>query len=147
MSGTSLLQVDARELERVTHALAGTSLKIKENVLIGVGAEIESQVRKRIDEDKTAPDGTDWEVWSESYRKTRRGQHSLLVGHGELLDSIQHAVTGGSVDVGTNLIYAPTHQYGDPERNIPERPFLGLSSDDTYDIMDLVDDIVGGAMP
>ena len=30
---------------------------------------------------------------------------------------------------GTNLIYAATHHYGDPGRNIPARPFLSVSDD------------------
>lgn len=30
----------------------------------------------------------------------------------------------GSIAVGTNLIYAATHQHGDPTRHIPARPFL-----------------------
>lgn len=146
MAGTSMLQVDARELDRVAQALARASLSTKGKVLDAVGAEVESQVRRRIDEDKTAPDGTDWDEWSESYRKTRDGQHSLLVGEQSLLDSIQYAIAGPSVDVGSNLVYAATHQYGDPDRNIPARPYLGLSSDDERDIMDLVDDIVAGVI-
>jgi phage gpG-like protein len=32
--------------------------------------------------------------------------------------------------VGTNLIYGATHQFGDEERGIPARPYLGLSDDD-----------------
>lgn len=30
---------------------------------------------------------------------------------------------------GTRVQYARTHQYGDPARNIPERPFIGFSRD------------------
>ncbi len=33
-------------------------------------------------------------------------------------------VLDGSVTVGSNLIYAGTHNFGDPKRNIPARPFL-----------------------
>lgn len=31
---------------------------------------------------------------------------------------------------GTNLIYAPSHQFGFPARNIPKRPFLGVYAED-----------------
>jgi len=41
------------------------------------------------------------------------------------------------VQVGSNLIYAATHQFGDPARNIPARPFLGLSTDDRTEILAL----------
>ena len=37
---------------------------------------------------------------------------------------------------GTNLVYAATHQFGDPERNILARPFLGASGEDNRFIVD-----------
>lgn len=39
-----------------------------------------------------------------------------------------------SAMVGTNKIYAATHQFGDPNRNIPERSFLELTDGDLDDI-------------
>ena len=34
-----------------------------------------------------------------------------------------------SAVAGTNVVYAATHHFGDEERSIPARPFLGLSAD------------------
>lgn len=39
--------------------------------------------------------------------------------------------------VGTNEVYGPTHQFGDGNRNIPARPFLGLP--DADDVLDIVE--------
>ena len=39
-------------------------------------------------------------------------------------------------EAGTNLVYAATHQFGDPERIIPARPFLGVSDEDNRFIVD-----------
>jgi hypothetical protein len=39
-------------------------------------------------------------------------------------------VNPGHVIVGTNVLYAGTHQHGDPSRNIPQRKFLPESNSD-----------------
>lgn len=143
----SVLQVDARELDRVARALVGTSLKIKGDVLEAAGDLVADQVRARIESgDREAPDGSDWPDWSEAYEKTRGSQQEMLLNQGDLLNSIQHAISGASVDVGSNLVYAATHQFGDPGRNIPARAYLGLSADNESDLMDLVEDIVAGSL-
>ena len=53
-----------------------------------------------------------------------------------------HAISGASVEVGSNLVYAATHQFGDPDRRIPARPYLGLSADDERDIEALKNRVV-----
>lgn len=48
---------------------------------------------------------------------------------GRLWQSITHRVVrnGSNVEgqVGTNVIYAATHEFGDPSRNIPKQSYLG----------------------
>lgn len=115
-----------------------------------------SQTQRRIDSEKTAPDGTPWAPWSESYAKTRHGGHSLLVAEQNLLDSIEHIVglTGDFVEWGSNLVYATSHQNGldisviGSRRRItvPARPYLGLSAENEEDMAALVDDFVDRQM-
>jgi len=105
----------------------------------GVGAILESGARGRIAEEKAGPDGAAWDPWSERYDETREERHSLLVAEGSLLDSIAFFATGDEVVVGSNLVYAATHQMGGVEgTNIPARPYLGMSGDEERDIRDLV---------
>ena len=61
----------------------------------------------------------------------RYGQQPLR-DTGRLQRSITSQVEGDSVVVGTNVIYARTHQYGRPigKGHIPARPFLPLKGDD-----------------
>ena len=145
------LDVDIAQLESVRRLLQGAERSIKPTLLREIGAELESSARQRIDSgDALAPDGTAWPEWSESYRTTRRGQHSLLLGEGNLMDSIQSSVDGrGFVEVGSNLTYAATHQFGDDSRNIPARPFLGISSNDEGLVLEIIESVVkshtGGA--
>lgn len=109
-------------------------------LLEGIGAEIESQTRRRIAIDKASPANDPWPDWSAEYAETRHSGQSLLQGDGHLLDSITYEVQGDNVLVGSPLIYAATHQYGDPDRGIEQREFLGLEGQDLDDVVGLVDD-------
>jgi phage gpG-like protein len=42
--------------------------------------------------------------------------HKLLIGKGTLLNSITYRVYSGGVAIGTNLKYAPVHQFGSRDR-------------------------------
>ena len=54
---------------------------------------------------------------------------------GELQGSSRYVAGADSVAVGTNEAYGSPHRFGDDNRNIPARPFLGLSdADDVLDI-------------
>lgn len=92
-------------------------------------------------ETKAAPDGSPWQEWSEDYAKTLESHQSLLVANSkegaQLWDSLTHQVIGDeAVLVGTNVIYAATHQFGDESRGIPARPFLGIDEIDLAQIID-----------
>ena len=110
----------------------------QQELLESIGAMVESQTRQRIQEDKTGPDGKAWPKWSERYGKTRNSGQSLLQNEGDLLDSIQYLVNGKEVEIGSNLVYAATHQYGDEARSIPARTFLGLSDENERELDDLI---------
>ncbi|EFO30937.1 prophage MuSo2 protein [Roseibium sp. TrichSKD4] len=108
------------------------------------GALGASQTKRRIEEDKAAPDGTSW--------KANKEGTSTLFREGGLADSIDHQLAGGSeVAWGSALVYAAIHQEGGtitPKKGkvlvftaggatvfaqsvtIPARPYLGLSDRD-----------------
>jgi len=56
-----------------------------------------------------------------------RGGNKLLQDTGRLKNSIISISTNEGAEVGTNVVYAPTHQFGNKNRNIPQRMFLWLS--------------------
>lgn len=101
-----------------------------------------SQTKRRIDQDKAAPDGTPWADWSEDYAATRHGGHSLLKGENHLLTSIQGYATAEDAVVGSNADYAAVHQEGSEDGTTPARPYLGLSQDDTRELRALVEGFV-----
>lgn len=136
-----------RRLERMQHLN-------KQGLLEVIGAELESQTRRRIQDEKQSPDGTPWEEWSVTHAATRHSGHSLLQGGGDLLDSVQFVVTGDQVEVGSNMVYAGVMQdgakqgeFGRSSRNgpipwgdIPAREYLGISDENAADIIAAAND-------
>lgn len=136
------IEVEALGLDQIDERIRKLEFLDTRDLLEGLGAEIESQTRRRIHDLKTSPDGVDWKPWSGKYSETRHENQSLLISRGDLEDSITHEVSTDELVVGSNLIYAATHQYGDDDRGIPERPYLGLSMDDEIALTRLVVDFL-----
>jgi phage gpG-like protein len=87
----------------------------------------ESQTRRRIETEKTSPEGLLWADWSPDYAKTRHSGQSLLINEGNLLDSLAAFVEVAQAGWGSPLDYAIEMQEGVPARHVPARPFLGIS--------------------
>lgn len=138
MAGVSItldvshLELLVRRVEQWGH---GTNTK---PLYRGIGAEIESQTRARIADDRTSPEGNAWQEWSARYAATRQENHKLLQNEGDLMDSLNALAINGQVEVGSNLEYAAAHQFGSKRKKVPARPYLGLSTEDTEDVLDVV---------
>lgn len=143
MTGVSL-QYDLREIDRVNRYLQQVGDMDQRDLLDIVGSTVESQTRRRIEDQEGAPDGSDWTAWSEAYAKTRHAHHGILLGEGDLFDSLGYVPGSDSVEIGTNMIYAATHQFGDDDRGIPARPYLGLSDDDERELEGVVNEYLEG---
>lgn len=89
-----------------------------------------------------APDGTAWAPHSQTTIDRRRvgrgsGAARLLLDTGRLRRSITAVASRTGVVFGTNLVYAPAQQFGNPSNKmfgkapapIPARPFLPISRD------------------
>lgn len=153
MVGVGVTISDGGSLRRMDQRIQKLAQLDMEALLQGIGAEAESQTRRRIQEEKRGPDGVEWDEWSEAYAKSKHGQrghephpgeltssggHTLLQLDGGLLDSIQYEVFASEVRVGSNLVYAAPNQ--------AQRPFLGLSPSNTDDIQQLVTDFLEEAL-
>lgn len=132
------MSVAIRPSVRLTRRLEDLRKRVETgfpHLLDALGAEVASQAQRRIREEKAAPDGTPWVPWSARHAATRHGGHGLLMGEGDLDDSIQHFLSGPeTVVIGSPLVYAATHQFGDEGRGIPARPFLGYSAGNERDL-------------
>jgi phage gpG-like protein len=114
----------------------------------GLARLIQQQTRRRIEEEKTAPDGGAW--------KPNRAGSSTLYKSGALSASIDYAASASRIDLGSGLVYARIHQQGGTIRpknaralvfnagnglvfvrqvTIPARPFLGVSKANGSEIL------------
>ncbi len=134
------------------HAKAGDLSPLMDQI----GALLEQSARDRIEDTNETPEGVAWPV---SFRASLDGGKTLFES-GRLAASLTHIAGRDSVEIGSNLIYAGTHQDGATivpvsagalgfmlpdgtyittgKVTIPARPYLGVSADDGEDITDLV---------
>lgn len=128
MSQTIRLDLDG--FSALAEALARLSAAKADQLLDSIGMTAEETSKRHIEE-RTSPDGKPFKPWSERYRRrvARRGRaQGILFDRQELHDSISHAVDGSSGELlwGAKKKYAPVHQFGSPDKNIPARPYLGV---------------------
>lgn len=134
--------VDFAALQRRVDAMAHLDTR---ELMDSIGAEVATQTKRRIGEEKTSPEGQSWPAWSDAYAATRTGGQSLLQNENHLLDSITHVVElqGKEVDVGSNLVYAKIQNYGGAgvgKPNLPAREYLGLSAENRMDVHQVASD-------
>ncbi len=70
------------------------------------------------------------------------GEYDILRRDGELSDEIKSDYGSKFAKVGTNTKYAPVHQFGYANRNVPARAFLpieGLHPDKATEILEFLD--------
>jgi phage virion morphogenesis protein len=140
MSGVGLVH-DFTGLDELQSRLKKLSRIKKAEILDIVGAQVESQTRRRIRDEKTDPSGNSWPAWSSHYAARRPAGRTLLMNEDHLLDSVTHlAVDSDSIEVGSNLIYAASHQFGDGDRGIPMRAYLGISEDNEKELLREMDE-------
>jgi phage virion morphogenesis protein len=135
------ITVTTQQLDRMREKLVAYADRLRKpkGLASGIAALMETQVRRRIQDEKTDPEGKAWDGWADSTKAQRKANNSILLFEGRLRDSIVgKALNGNTVVVGSSMVYANVHQYGWPERNIPERPYLGLSQDNEDEIIEMV---------
>lgn len=159
MAGVSIVvTLEGVSLEAVAAALQGGST---EPLMTNIGAILESSQRERIEETKTAPDGTKW--------VPSRGPGTTLLATGRhLRDSLAFIASADQVEAGSSWEFAHIHQDGavikpkSAERlafriggrkvfakqvKIPARPFVGVSADDEKEIQRVTVDWLRQLLP
>ena len=162
MSNSIRIDGDTRRLMRRLKQLAEVDKKGINQVL---AQDVKTSTRNRFRTEK-APDGKKWEP----SQRVLTGGGITLVQSAILKNSIKYKSDASGFSVGTNNIYAATHQLGAKNRritiraktpkgllfkigdqwirkkqvtvkvNIPARPFLGLSEDDLVELKATLED-------
>ncbi|WP_174891260.1 phage virion morphogenesis protein [Candidatus Hamiltonella defensa] len=142
--------LELRGIEHLNHLLDRLGGIDPQQVLSVLGNLVEKQTVDRFIDEKESPDGEAWPEWSQGYAKSRHRHQDLLQSSGDLIDSIQSVFGFGRTDIGTHLMYAARHQFGDTKRGIPQREFLGISADNLVELQntleDWADQLIKGAL-
>lgn len=158
------LDGDVRKLMKKLSHLENVDIK---GASLTLAEALRTSTRERFKEQKS-PEG---KPWTKSIRATREGGTTLTDSAG-LKNSIKSTADGSGFAVGTNKVYARTHQFGEKGRKVtiraktskglvfqvggrwirkkqvtvnikvPERPFLGISEEDMREIKGTLEDII-----
>lgn len=147
MNGASIT-LDENQLSQFKKVLNGLGeTALKSEFWASLGAVAESQIRNNLINLKQDPEtGAKWARLDEDYaaRKAQTSSGGILEREGSLIDSITFDESNTGVDIGTNLIYAATHQFG--RGAIVARRYIGLTSIDEMQqtVLTWYGDVTGG---
>ena len=147
MAGATLefdFTLDDREAQRRLRQLIARGESLAP-MLADIGEYLDLAHRERWD-NQTSPDGEPWKPLKAStvMRKQRKGRdRGILVESGDLRDLLRYQIEGNELAFGSDRIYGATQQFGDEDRGIPARAWLGFSREDVLAIEDIVKDYVG----
>lgn len=152
------IEYDDQQVQRAIRRLlrAGADLS---PAMRTIADHLAASTRQTFD-DETAPDGSPWQKLKPSTIKQRERSGyvpiNILGRSGDLKASIIGQSDASSVVVGTDRIYATTHQFGAkkgvfgktkrgapiPWGDIPARPFLGVNANQEENIQQIVLDYI-----
>ncbi len=153
MSSTLQFNHNAAKVLEVLDTLVERCLDMTEP-MAGI-AEILAGATERAFADQADPEtGEAWPALSERYlamRPSRQGGQ-ILQASGQLAASVLPDSGKNFAQIGTNKVYAPTHQFGAeqgefgrtsrggpiPWGDIPARPYLGINEEDQADMLDIL---------
>ena len=141
-----MVSIEVQGFEAIEKRLKTLELAVStEAILDEATAIILNRVRDRFLRE-TAPDGSKWIPSKASEQRAKRGRGGgTLFDTGRLFHSIQLSRVGeGFREISTDVPYALQHQLGLNE-NL-ERPFIGISDEDSELIMNYVSNRIAKAL-
>jgi len=81
-------------------------------------------------DDAVSPEGDSWEPLSEEYKARSKRPSDILIEDGILKGTLNYNAGQNELLFGTPMEYGAAHHFGYEKRNLPARPWLGLSDTD-----------------
>ena len=143
------LDIDVIGLGRVQRVLGRLSEASQDvdPILRDIGEHLLTSTKDRFS-DEAGPDGRPWEALDPSYaadKARKRPNAGKLVYDNFLRGTLAYVVSGGELALGTNLPYGARQHFGfvGPDSlgrifDHPARPWLGVSSDDETEIVEIL---------
>lgn len=157
------LTYDDLGVRRAVAGIQAVGGNLRSEIFAPIGMALEATTVERF-ETNVGPDG---QAWEPSLRATITGGRTL-VDKGHLRDSIHSVAEDDAVEIGTADMRAAVHQFGATIHaktgaglnfmladglgvtvdtvTIPERPFLGLSTDDAGMVVEIAHDALSRAL-
>lgn len=86
-------------------------------------------------------EGNEWAALDPKYQaRKKKNADKILMLDGFMHDTLAYNADSHGLELGTNSIQGATHQFGDEDRGILARPFLGISADDEQMILETLHD-------
>lgn len=144
-----VLKVTPQGFEAIERRLSRLNPLQQDTLLAGLGRLIREQTVERLQKGGPSPAGQAW-------TPNREGRKPILFRSGALARSIDYAVGGAQLVVGSGLVYAAIHQFGGvilPKESprlafrignrmvfarkvtMPARPYIGLSPADRREVI------------
>ena len=142
MAGTSIdFEIDDRQVRQTLDRLIQAGVDLTDPMR-EIGEILLQHTQERFARGNS-PAGVPWAPLDAKYRRSKRkrksrGADAILVLDDELRGGLAYDSGADWVELGSNRIYAATHQFGAPDRGIPRRPFLGFSADDHLAIEEIL---------
>lgn len=87
-----------------------------------------------------SPEGVPWPDLDPDYKQHKKKNRDKILVLDGWLRQLNYAASGTELRIGTDRVYGATHQFGDPSRHIPARPFLGLDDAERKELLDALAD-------
>ncbi len=118
------------------------------DVMDEIGSALVANAQLRFEQERD-PGGSPWAALqpATARRKAKAGKERILTFDAHLRASLTHRPGARQVEVGSNLIYAATHQFGrDAIKARPYLPIPELGADDQDAIAEIVRDALTRAL-
>ena len=91
------------------------------------------------------PSGEPFERLNPVYRSVKpKNKDKVLIRDLYLFNSLNYQLDADGLELGTPLIYGASHQFGDPDRGLPKREYIGLSDSDGEALREIAVDHLRG---
>lgn len=153
------IEFNNQQVQRVLDDLV-TRVEDPADIMRQVADVLEDATARAFDGEEDPATGVMWDPLSQTTLDLNpaRKDGSILQASGQLAAGIVSDYGRDFAEVGSNKVYAPTHQFGAekgefgtssrgrpiPWGDIPARPFLGISPTDEEDILDIAQQHLAG---
>lgn len=115
-------------------------------LMADIGEQLLISHRQRFAQ-QLSPTGESWAPLSARYQaRKKRNKNRILTLDGFLGGTLSYAPSADGLLFGTGLKYGAVHQFGFPARELPARPWLGVSDADAVEIVAITQEHLNRAL-